>query len=71
MSELGPCLNSKFESLLRPPVAARLALASTDCYSQRGQSATIITENINILKDKYVSIKLINHSLVVTDMVLS
>ena len=66
LAPLCPGLNSKVSA--DPPLSPA---AGPDCYFQPGQSATIITENINILKDKYVSIKPINHSLVVTDTVLS
>ena len=66
LAPLCPGLNSKVSA--DPPLSPT---AGPDCYFQPGQSATIITENINILKDKYVSIKPINHSLVVTDTVLS
>ena len=72
LAGFSPGLNSKVSE--RPPVAAgrpRAARTGALSNTQYGQSATIITENINILKDKYVSIKLIHHSVVETDTTIS
>ena len=72
LAGLSPGLNSKVSE--RPPVAAgrpRAARTGALSNTQYGQSATINTENINILKDKYVSINLIHHSVVETDTTIS